>query len=156
MKLIPTHSHPSSSLALWDSFFSEPFDLFAPLLRAADRSGRVRNPSVPESGRPVTWFENDEEHIARVELPGVRREDLKVEAEEGLVRLVAERASEETRKGAEGESEGTVRESTRSQYVLRIPEGVDPAAVSATLRDGILELKLPKPEESKPVSVEIQ
>ncbi len=143
MKLI-RYSDPSAYYNDWDSFFADPFRAFAPLLRQ-NSSSASRSSSLP-----VEWYEDDENYYARVELPGVRKEDLHLDAEEGLVRLAYERVDK-----VKGADEKTVR-SEKFEQVLRSPEGVENSKIEASLSDGILQLMLPKAEQKKPVSIEIK
>ncbi len=74
---------------------------------------------------------------------------VRLDAEEGLLRLALEFPAKEN-SGSE-----TVAAS-RSEYVLRCPEGVRTDGIQARLADGILEVSLPKEEVRKPVSIEIR
>lgn len=130
MKLI-RYNTPDSGYGDWDSFFADPFRAFAPLFRSTVSSAYQRPQNF------VEWFEDDDHYYARVEIPGVKREDLSVDAEDGLVRFAFEKNDE------------------RFEQVLRCPEGIDVTKVGARLADGVLELTLPKAAEKKPVRVEI-
>jgi len=136
MKLI-RYAQPGSRVGDWDAFFPDPFAAFAPFFAASERS-RSRGQS------DVSWFENDESYVARVEVPGIARDQLEIASEEGVVRLAVSRR---------GESENGTE---RSELTLRTPDGVDFSRVRARLENGILELTFPKAEERKPVTVEIQ
>lgn len=136
MKLI-RYSHPHHSFREWDALFANPFRSLAPLLAPARQTA---NPGVE-------WFEDDTHYHARIELPGLKRENLRLDAEEGLLRI-----SHETLEKGEGESTRT----SRSELVVRCPEGIRGDGIEARLADGILHLSLPKEEARKPVSVEIR
>ena len=70
----------------WESLFGDPFRAFAPLLRSAANPVRRGNASraLPTG---VEWFEDDGHYHARLEVPGVKREQLRLDVEDGLVRL---------------------------------------------------------------------
>jgi len=144
MKLI-RYDQPHNLFSDWDSFFVDPFRAFAPLLNLGPNPARQHSPHLG-----VEWYEDDDHFYARVELPGVKREDLKIDAEEGLLRLGFEVRQHQ----ASGETE--VSREERFERVLRIPEGVETSTISARLADGVLDLTLPKAIEKKPVSVAIQ
>lgn len=143
MKLI-RYSDPSAYYNDWDSFFADPFRAFAPLLR--QNTSSAHRPT----GLPVEWYEDDGNYYARVELPGVKKEDLHLDAEEGLVRLAYERT--ENVPTAEDQAART----EKFEQVLRSPEGVENAKIEASLADGILQLVLPKAEQKKPVNIKIK
>ena len=143
MKLI-RYSDPSAYYNDWDSFFADPFRAFAPLLRQNTSSAHR------STGVPVEWYEDDENYYARVELPGVKKKDIHLDAEEGLVRLAYERI--ERHQDADDKPVRT----EKFEQVLRSPEGVENSRIEASLADGILQLVLPKAEQKKPVSIEIK
>lgn len=127
----------------WESFFADSYRFFGPLLGPS----RTSAPLNRGAGR-VEWFEDDENYLARVELPGVKKENLSIDVEDGLLRLRYKVAklvgAEEKAKDRNGEE------------VLRCPEGVNPSGIEATLEHGILQLVLPKPEQAKPINIKIQ
>ncbi len=143
MKII-RYNNPSDIYSDWDAFFADPVRAFAPLFRSATSSAHEwLYPSIE-------WYEDEENYYARIELPGVKREDLSLDAEDGLVRF-----SYEIRNERATDSESSTR-SEKFEQVLRSPEGINLADISASLSDGILELTLPKADEKKPVRVEIK
>jgi HSP20 family protein len=126
----------------WDSFFTEPFRAFEPLFRPA-----LSSSFRPSLNRQVEWYEDEENYYSLVELPGVKRENLDVDAEEGLLRL--------SYSIAKPLSESQPTEEKRFEFVLRTPEGVEVLKTNAKLEDGILQLTLPKVEEKKPLRIAI-
>ncbi|MEX2578218.1 MAG: Hsp20/alpha crystallin family protein [Verrucomicrobiales bacterium] len=139
------YNDPTSYLNNWDSFFADPFRAFAPLLDSnrtsahRDRNGRVE------------WYEDEDNFYARVELAGVKKEDLHLDAEEGLIRLAYERVE-----GA-GKKKGESMRTEKFEQVFRSPAGVETSKIEAKLSDGILELTLPKAEkQKKPFSIEVK
>lgn len=136
------YNQSSDSVSDWESFFADPFRAFEPLFRPA-----LSSSFRPSLNRQVEWYEDDENYHSLVELPGVKRENLNVEVEEGLLRLSY------TVTKAQAGSDGS--EEERFEFVLRTPEGVEGEKTSAKLEDGILRLTLPKAEEKKPLQIEI-
>lgn len=143
MKLI-RYNHPLQNLREWDALFGDPLRFFGPFLNVAPGKA-ARRPAA--SG--VEWYEDDTHFHARVELPGVKREHLRLDAEEGLLRLALELTNK-------SDDESGQASTSRSEYVLRCPEGVRTEGIQARLADGILEISLPKEEVRKPVSIEIR
>jgi HSP20 family protein len=129
----------------WESLFGDPFRAFAPLLRSAANPARRASASraLPTG---VEWFEDDSHYHARLEVPGVKREQLRLDLEDGLVRLTRESAPT---------GEGETARASRYEQVLRCPEGIRSDAIEARLADGILQLSFPKEEVRKPVSITI-
>jgi HSP20 family protein len=97
--------------------------------------------------------ETDDHFVLRADLPGLKQEDVKIELEDTTLTVSGERLAEHESKG-EGyyRVERAFGEFSRS---LTLPQGVDPEAVSASFENGVLEVRIPKPQESKPTRVQI-
>ncbi|MXP23898.1 Hsp20 family protein [Gordonia sp. HNM0687] len=99
----------------------------------------------------VTIEETDEAYVLEAELPGIKREDIHVELDGGVVHLHGETT--------EVERTGEVRHQTRRtgtfDYRVSLPVEVDADQVSAGLTDGVLRLHLAKATPTKPRSIEI-
>jgi HSP20 family protein len=89
----------------------------------------------------------------RAEVPGFAVEDLSVTVETDCLTITGKREAKQER-----ENEGKVVYSERcADEILRVvdlPAGVDPAKVTATLKDGVLELAMPKAAPPKQIKVE--
>jgi HSP20 family protein len=95
----------------------------------------------------------EEEMVVRVELPGVKREDLTVELAGDLLTIRGEQRHEtKVEKGALVRSEIGAATFTRS---LALPTGLDTAKGKAELKDGILEVHLPRLEKAQRTRIEI-
>lgn len=99
---------------------------------------------------PVDLHEDADAFHALMELPGVAKEQLEVTLENSVLR-VSGKYQRPVAAGSESDRGGMV-EFSRA---LAVPDGVDPAGVSAGLRDGILHLRLAKQEERKPRTIRI-
>ena len=95
---------------------------------------------------PADLYEDGEAFHVVLELPGVNKENLEVTLENAVLRVTG---NCKLPSGSQGDR---VVEFSRS---LAVPDGVDPTAVSAELRDGILHLRLVKQEERKPRNIQI-
>jgi HSP20 family protein len=98
--------------------------------------------------------ETDEHFVLRADLPGLNEGDVNIEVEDNVLTVSGERKSEH-----EDKREGYYRvERSFGSFrrTLTLPEGVDPEAVSATFDKGVLEVRVPKPEQRKPRRVAIQ
>jgi HSP20 family protein len=98
--------------------------------------------------------ETDEHFVLKADLPGLTEADVNVEVEDNVLTLSGERKAEH-----EDKREGYVRvERSFGSFrrSLTLPEGIDPEAVQASFDNGVLEVRIPKPEERKPRKVAIQ
>ena len=98
--------------------------------------------------------ETDEHFVLRADLPGLAEGDVTLEVEDRTLTVSGERKAEHEDKG-----EGYYRLERASgafARTLTLPEGVDAEAITATFDKGVLEVRIPKPEERKPKRVAIQ
>ncbi|HEY3663651.1 MAG TPA: Hsp20/alpha crystallin family protein [Chthoniobacterales bacterium] len=97
-------------------------------------------------------YQNNDNVVAVIELPGMRKEDIDISLHDGLLTIAGERQSS----SGEGENaERTERFSGKFRRSISLPTRVDSGKVSATYKDGILTVTLPKAEEAKPKKVEV-
>ena len=97
--------------------------------------------------------ETEDDFVLRADLPGLTDEDVKVEVEDNILTISGERKAEhEERKEGYYRVERASGSFSRS---LTLPEGVDAGAVKANFDNGVLEVRVPKPEERKPRKVSI-
>lgn len=97
--------------------------------------------------------ETADQFVLRADLPGLDADDVQIEVEDHVLTVSGERKIEHEDKG-----EGYFRVERgfgRFQRSLTLPEGVDPEAVAASFDRGVLEVRIPKPEERKPRRVTI-
>ncbi|HEX3434669.1 MAG TPA: Hsp20/alpha crystallin family protein [Solirubrobacteraceae bacterium] len=97
--------------------------------------------------------EQDDQYVLRADLPGVGEEDVSVEFEDNVLTISGERKSE-VEHGGEGYRR-IERSSGSFARSLTLPEGIDPDAVNARFERGVLEVRVPKPEQRKPRRVAI-
>jgi HSP20 family protein len=117
-------------------------------------------PTTGNGGAARRWLpamdvvETDEHFVLTADLPGLSEDDVNIEVEENVLTVSGERkaAHEDKREGfvRVERSYGAFRRS------LTLPKGVDADAVSASFDKGVLEIRIPKPEERKPRKVAIQ
>jgi HSP20 family protein len=116
-------------------------------------------PSPGNGGTLRRWMpamdlvETDDHFVLRADLPGMSEDDVKIEFEDGTLTVSGERKAEH-----ESKSEGYYRvERAFGSFSrsLTLPQGIDPEAVTAKFDRGVLEVRIPKPEERKPRRIEI-
>jgi HSP20 family protein len=97
-------------------------------------------------------YQNNDNVVAVLELPGVRKEDIDISLHDGMLTIAGERQIS----SGEGENaERTERFSGKFRRSISLPTRVDAGKVNATYKDGILTVTLPKAEEAKPKKVEV-
>ena len=97
-------------------------------------------------------YQNTDNVVAVLELPGMRKEDIEISLHDGTLTIGGERKSS----SANGEqAERTERYVGSFRRSITLPARVDANKVSATYRDGILTVTLPKAEEAKPKRIEV-
>ena len=141
------------------------WDPFRELESMSDRLNRVfSRPTLSTSGREALtvadWMptvdisETDSEYLIKAELPEVKKEDVKVTVENGVLTLQGERRQEKEEKGKKYHRvERSYGSFVRS---FTLPESVDESAVKAEYKDGMLNLHLPKAEKVKPKSIDVK
>jgi len=104
----------------------------------------------------IDVFEKDNRLVTKVDLPGMKKEDVKVEVTGGHLTISGERKSEtEEKKDAFYRCE---REYGSFYRAVPLPDGVKLEDVKATFSEGVLEVSVPLPakQEAKIRKVEIQ
>ena len=103
---------------------------------------------------PVDLFEEKDHLTLRVEIPGMKKEDINVSLHGDVLTLSGERKEEEAYDRAE--TYRSERFLGRFQRTLTLPVPVDGKKVGASYQDGILTVTLPKAEEAKPKQIEVK
>jgi HSP20 family protein len=102
---------------------------------------------------PMDLVEAENEFVLKADLPGLREADVKIEVQDGALTISGERQAEhEQREHGWYRIERAFGSFNRS---LTLPDGVDPDRIQAKFSDGVLEVRIPKPEERKPRRIEI-
>ena len=104
--------------------------------------------------RPVVDnHENESTTFINVDLPGLTKEDISINVEENILTISGERASE-----TKTENENYFRRERffgKFQREFTLPSSVDYEKIKADYKDGVLKIEVPKPEETKPKTIEI-
>jgi HSP20 family protein len=97
--------------------------------------------------------ETDEHFVLRADLPGMTQDDVSIELEDNVLTVSGERKAEHEEK-REGFYRVERAFGTFSR-ALTLPQGIDPEAVNASFANGVLEVRVPKPEQRKPRKITI-
>ena len=103
---------------------------------------------------PMDLVESDDHFVLKADLPGLSEGEVSIEIHDGTLSISGERKVEhEARERGFTRIERAFGSFNRS---LTLPDGVDADAISAHFDRGVLEVKIPKPEQRKPRRVAIQ
>ncbi|MEM9227343.1 MAG: Hsp20/alpha crystallin family protein [Verrucomicrobiota bacterium] len=98
------------------------------------------------AGAPAADFYADgDNYLIQLELPGVKKDDVKLAFEKDVLSLSAKRST----------GEGDEQHVSRYHRSIRVPEQIDGGNISASFADGILTVTLPKAEQAKARQINI-
>jgi HSP20 family protein len=133
------------------------WDLFQELEGLHEQLGQMMLRGGPDGGAAAPWVpavdieETEDAWIVEAELPGVRKADLNVDVRAGELAISGEIK--------ERERKGIIRRRTRRagefDFHVTLPGDVDPDSVDAQLDDGVLTVRIPKPEQTRPRRIEV-
>ena len=136
---------------------SDPFDALFGLQRALEsrQASNWLQDATTSRGPfpPINVFQQGEGILAIVELPGVNRNDLEVQAKENTIR-VSGRKSIDYQDGVSVHRRERI--SGEFDRTISIPVEIDPDGIKAEYRDGVLALFLPRAESAKPRTIKIK
>jgi len=101
----------------------------------------------------VDLYEDKDALTVKCELPGMKKEDIDISLHENFLTISGERKHEEQQKT--GEVYRTERYEGRFSRSLSLPSKVAADKISATYKDGVLTVVLPKAEEAKPKQIQV-
>jgi HSP20 family protein len=139
----------ASTLARWD-----PFAELAELRARFDRMlGDLGDGHGREWTPAIDVVRNEQELVVRAEVPGIKPEEIKIEADNGVLRISGRH--EETKEDKQANYVRRERRVGSFERRMPLPEGVDPNQITATTHEGVLEIKAPLPKEAakEPVTI---
>src|SRR6187401_1049076 len=119
-----------------------------PFLNGSARQGQLFNGWTPA----LDLYQNNDNVVAIVELPGMRKEEIEISLHDGTLTIGGERKDETPESDNTARTERFVGKFRRS---VSLPTRVDSNKVTATYKDGILTVTLPKAEEVKPKQIQV-
>ena len=124
-----------------------------------DRMGQLLNTTFGDLSRIVEdrpWvprtdiIETDDAYLVKIDLPGVRRDQLDVQVQDRDVVVTGEIVERE-----QGRWFRRARPVGRFEYRSQLPDDISPEKISAELADGVLTVTVPKAETARPRRIEI-
>jgi HSP20 family protein len=141
---------------------TELWDPFASLTGLQEEMNRLFDTSLRRFGSraaegaflPACDMVEEKDHLlVRMDLPGLRKEDVNVSLQEGVLTVKGERKIEDAK-----DANYYLRERVAGSFtrVIELPVAVNAGKIDARFRDGVLEITLPKAEEAKPKQIEVK
>jgi HSP20 family protein len=139
------------------------WDPFRELEQVSDRLNRMFGRSMQTAGNAMTvadWApsvdiaETAEHYEIKAELPEVKKEDIKIAVDNGVLRIEGERKQEKEEKNKKWHRVERTYGSFMRSFAL--PENADAAKVSAEYKNGLLVVHVPKSAAVKPKSIEVK
>jgi len=143
-------------LAKWDPFreMEAMLDPYAKSLDWPFRGGRDLNVSGADWAPRADICETDDNFSVNVEVPGIKREDVKINLENHVLSISGENTQEKEEKGKKFHRVERYYGSFSRSFSL--PENVNEEKIEAVFKDGLLTLTIPKKEVEKPKAIEIK
>lgn len=127
---------------VFDPFSLDIWDPFDGLLTSVHETSSFANARID-------WKETPEAHVFKADLPGLKKEEVKVEVEEGRVlQISGERNKEQEEKNEKWHR--VERSSGKFLRRFRLPQNAKIDEVKASMENGVLTVTVPKVEEKKP------
>jgi len=142
MKLIRSSPSALARVSDFDEWFRHPFAGLPSFSHFFNNLSEVF-PGVTSDKLAVDVHEDKDAFHASFEVPGVKKEDVKIELNNGMLTVSAEKRE----KNGDNESSYSLSRS------VSVPEGVNADGINAKLEDGILRVTLPKAEHRKPRTI---
>jgi len=152
-----TRWNPVKELTNWDPF-REMDELQNRLSRlfgsSFGRRGEREEITAPEWAPAVDIVEDEKEYLIKAELPEVKKNDVKVRVDDGVLYISGERHFEKEEKGKRYHRvERAYGSFTRS---FSLPDDADPQQVHAEFKDGILSVHVAKDQNARPKAIEVK
>ena len=105
---------------------------------------------------PADLLIDDDGVTVYMDVPGLRSDDIRVELENDVLTVSGERPFPYAREDGGGPARRVERGFGKFQRSVRVPGGLNPDTIDASLSDGVLKLRIPKPETTRPRRIEVK
>jgi HSP20 family protein len=127
------------------------WDPLQDLLALQERIHRLSGTDEAGWMPPVDIYETEDRYVVTAEVPGLSREDLDIQIQEGKLTLRGVRQSSDT---SSVRFERVERGHGRFARAFALPRAVDPAGITADLQDGVLTISIPKKSDRRQVEID--
>ena len=110
--------------------------------------------TVAEWAPLVDITEDEKEYLIKAQLPEVKKDDMKVSVQDGILTIAGERKSEKEEKNKKFHRVEWAYGSFSRSFTL--PEDADADKVAGDFKDGVLKVHVPKSEKAKPKKIEVK
>jgi HSP20 family protein len=137
----------------------EPFRELAALQNEMGRWMGQLGMTTPGNGQTSTWlpavdvWETENELVLSFDLPGIPEDKIAVELDDNVLTVSGER--ERTQEHSTDRFYRFERRFGQFSRSVTLPQGVDESQINADFKNGVLEVRVPKPEEQKPRRIQI-
>ncbi|CAH9088761.1 unnamed protein product [Cuscuta epithymum] len=132
------------SLDIWDPFEGFPFS------NAVANGGASASETSAFVNARFDWKETPEAHVFKADVPGLKKEEVKVEVEEGRVLQISGERTREQEEQKGDKWHRVERSSGKFLRRFRLPDNAKLDQVKAAMENGVLTVTVPKEEEKKP------
>ncbi len=124
--------------------------VFDSLFTDFDANGSFVNQWAPH----VDVMEHKDAYLIKAELPGVKKDDVKIVVQDSVLKIKGEKNQENEEK--DSNYHRIERSYGSFERSFNLPTGVKSDKIDATYKDGVLTVTLPKAEEAKPKEIEVK
>ena len=142
-------------LTKWDPFreMEDVFDRYSKAL-SWPRLGGSEIMTGGDWAPRVDIAETEKEFIIKAEVPEVKKEEVKISVDNGILSIRGERKQEKEEKGKKFHRVERYYGSFTRSFTL--PDNVDETKIEASFKDGMLNIQIPKSEKSKPKAIDVK
>jgi len=145
--------YQAPQLSNWPSF-DRLSSLRNDLDRLFDLSWSGRDSGLFSGWSPALDVFDEKDHfVVNAELPGMKKEEIELSFQDGVLSISGER--KQSTEKTEGETYRSERYFGKFQRSVTLPVAVDSSKISASYKDGILSVTLPKSEAAKPKQIQV-
>jgi HSP20 family protein len=118
------------------------------------QDGQEESMTVAEWAPVVDISENDKEYLIKAELPGIKKEDVHISVEKGVLTISGERKFEKEEKDKKYHRVERAYGAFVRTFI--VPDDAEADKVGAEFKDGLLTIHIPKSEKAKPKQIEVR
>lgn len=121
---------------------------------ARRQDGQEESMTVAEWAPLVDISEDDKEYLIKAELPGLKKDDVHISVEKGVLTITGERKFEKEEKDRKHHRVERAYGSFVRTFI--VPDDAEADKVAAQFKDGLLTIHIPKSEQAKPKQIEVR